>query len=263
MKYFIVILFLAAWILTGCSPIHHVQKHSVRTHNRLFQFSVIPALQRGIFDDEQFSCFELKQKGDIGLGTFNALDGEMILLNDTVFQVRSNGAVVIAPDSSRSPFAVACFFKPDTSFRLSVADQLEFYKVIEKNLSPNYIYALRVSGSFDSMVVRSVRAQEKPYTTLSAAAARQSVFGWQKVRGELITFFSPQYMTGLNVPGFHSHFISDSRDMAGHVLRFSGASMVVSVARIRSLDVQFPDGGGFQSANLFDIDPNDIHKAEK
>jgi acetolactate decarboxylase len=256
-------LLVAASILAGCTSVRTLPRQSTVTYNRLFQFSVIPALQRGVFDDSMFSGVQLKQKGDFGLGTFNALDGELILLNDTVYQAKSDGKVALPPNSFQSPFAVACFFHADTTFAVAAVDQQQLYAELEKIFSPNYIYAIKVSGSFDSMVVRSVAAQKKPYTTLATAAAAQSVFAWKRVTGELVSFFSPQYMTGLNVPGFHSHFISDDRQRAGHVLRFSGASLTVSIARIQSLDIQFPSGGDFKSVNLFDIDPNDIHKAEK
>jgi acetolactate decarboxylase len=113
------------------------------------------------------------------------------------------------------------------------------------------------------MVVRSVHSQEPPYTTLTAAVATQSVFEWSNVQGDVVSFFNPQYLSGVNVPGFHSHFISNDRKLGGHILRFKGAKLKVEIARIRAVNIVFPHDGQFRTVNLFDIDPNDIHKAEK
>jgi acetolactate decarboxylase len=231
--------------------------------NRLYQFSVIPALQRGVFDDDTFTSGALRKHGTIGLGTFNALDGELILLNDTVYQARFDGNVTIASDSSKIPFAVACFLKPDTTLYLDVTGQQDLYQQLAKNLSPNYMYAIHCSGIFDSMTVRSVKAQTQPYPMLSAATASQAVFNWANLSGEVVGLFSPQYMAGVNVPGYHAHFISTDRKHGGHILRFTSAKLKVHIARVRAVNIEFPASGAFNMVNLFDIDPNDIHKAEK
>lgn len=250
--------------LASCLPgRQHLSAHSDATANRLFQFSVIPALQRGVFDDPVYTIGALKQEGDFGLGTLNALDGEMLLLNDTAFQASADGRVQVIDDSAHTPFAVACRFQGDTSITIVVTSEQDFYSQLSRVLSPNYIYAIHCSGTFDTIAVRSVHRQSKPYATLARAAAEQAVFTLGQVTGELVSFFSPQYTTGINVPGFHSHFISANRQQGGHVLRFRKANLQVQIARMRSAEIAFPSAGAFPSANLFDIDPNDIHKAEK
>jgi acetolactate decarboxylase len=83
------------------------------------------------------------------------------------------------------------------------------------------------------------------------------------VQGDVVSFFNPQYLSGVNVPGFHSHFITSDRQHGGHILRFRGARLKVEIARIRAVNIEFPNDGQFRTVNLFDIDPNDIYKAEK
>jgi hypothetical protein len=45
------------------------------------------------------------EHGDFGLGTFDRLDGEMVVLDGVVYQVAADGSVHVANDSARTPFA--------------------------------------------------------------------------------------------------------------------------------------------------------------
>ena len=79
----IVLVILAVSTVSGCA---HVQKNDV-----VFQSSTINALLKGVYDGE-VSFGELKRNGDFGIGTFNALDGEMIGLDGTFYQIKVDGA---------------------------------------------------------------------------------------------------------------------------------------------------------------------------
>ena len=47
---------------------------------------------------EHFTIGQLKAQGDFGLGTFNLLDGEMIVLKGKVYQAKANGEVIEVTD---------------------------------------------------------------------------------------------------------------------------------------------------------------------
>ena len=58
----------------------------------LFQISTSGALVQGIYEKAVSSSLLLNY-GDFGIGTFDNLDGEMVVLDGTIYQVRSNGTV--------------------------------------------------------------------------------------------------------------------------------------------------------------------------
>src|SRR5436190_10893345 len=80
----------------------------------LFQYSTINALLTGVYDGDM-TFGELRRYGDFGLGTFNALDGEMIALDGRYYQVTADGAVQPVRDDMRTPFAVVAHFHPGAS----------------------------------------------------------------------------------------------------------------------------------------------------
>jgi acetolactate decarboxylase len=56
--------------------------------------------------------------GNFGLGTFNDLDGEMIALDGTFFQLTSDGTAHVVDPLQKTPFAVMTFFRPEVARRL-------------------------------------------------------------------------------------------------------------------------------------------------
>ena len=58
----------------------------------LFQVSTSGALVQGIYQRVVSSRFLLNY-GDFGLGTFENLDGEMVVLDGAIYQVRGDGKV--------------------------------------------------------------------------------------------------------------------------------------------------------------------------
>src|SRR6476659_2963447 len=79
--------------------------HAERAHHVLFQASTIGALLDGAFEgDLRFA--ELAEHGDLGLGTLNALDGEMIALDGRFYRADVEGRVSEVDPDERTPFAV-------------------------------------------------------------------------------------------------------------------------------------------------------------
>ena len=141
------------------------------------QVSTIDALMTGVYDGEM-TLADLKQKGDFGLGTFNTLDGEMVLLDGQFYRATAAGAVERPDMNTKTPFAAVTFFKPDR--RVSISKGLDFQKVSQQADSqiptPNIFYAIRITGTFQMVKTRSVPAQEKPYKALSEVVKTQPVF---------------------------------------------------------------------------------------
>jgi acetolactate decarboxylase len=188
----------------------------------LYQVSTIDALQQGVFDGI-LPVGELKRHGDFGIGTFDALDGEMIVLEGTVYQARADGSVRIAPDNLTTPFATVTYFGND--FTLVTGKPMNFTafaaEMTDRLPTQNMVYAVGMHGTFPSMTVRAIPAQEKPYPTLSEAAANQSVFIYTNTTGSVAGCYLPVFFEGVNVVGYHLHYISDDRQTGGHILDFT------------------------------------------
>ena len=58
----------------------------------LYQVSTIDALMQGAYEGVQ-PVSEIRKHGDFGIGTFDALDGEMIVLDGTVYQAKADGKI--------------------------------------------------------------------------------------------------------------------------------------------------------------------------
>jgi acetolactate decarboxylase len=78
----------------------------------LFQVSTLEALKEGIFDGTT-TIGALLEHGDFGLGTFDRLDGAMVVLDGVVYQAVADGSIHVANDSAKTPFADVTSFQPD------------------------------------------------------------------------------------------------------------------------------------------------------
>ena len=217
----------------------------------VFQVSTYDALSLGIFQGSM-SFSELRGHGNFGLGTFDALDGEMIALDGSFFQVLSDGAVVRAENGMTTPFAVVTNFKPNQSIAVrGPAPRSQVLAAIDQMLpSANYFYALKIQGQFISVKARSVPRQVQPYPTLADAIAQQSVFPLRDIRGTLVGFRSPAFVKGINLPGYHFHFLSDDQRSGGHVLDFEIGDAVIEIETVRQYSTFLPDNEPFQTAPL-------------
>jgi acetolactate decarboxylase len=187
--------------------------------DRVTQVSVINALMLGRYDG-LMTIRELVSHGDFGLGTLDHLDGELVVLEGRAYQVRSDGVVSEVGPGLTTPFAVVTPFAPDGEISLpAITTLVELEARLDDALpQKNSFVAIRIDGRFDSVTLRSVGRQEPPYRPLAEVAEGQSVWTRQGVRGTLVGIRCPAWVAGLNVPGYHWHFLSEDRKVGGHVL---------------------------------------------
>jgi acetolactate decarboxylase len=221
-------------------------------HETLYQVSTIDALMLGVYDGIQ-PISELKKHGDFGIGTFDALEGEMIVLDGKVYQAKADGGVYLVMDTATTPFATVTKF--DRDFSLTTGQPMNF-SVFSKDMSTrlpsqNMIYAVRVHGTFPWMKVRAIPAQQKPYPTLTDAAKNQSVYTYTYTTGTLVGVYMPAFFDGLNVPGYHLHFLSDDHQTGGHILDFVvPANTTVEYDITPKFEMLLPTSGAFTGVNL-------------
>ncbi len=207
----------------------------------VFQISTITALMQGEYDGRT-TFAQLKEHGDFGLGTVNGLDGEVIALDGTFFQIRSDGKVYPIDDSEKTPFAVVTFFKPGLVLPLKKATNFAQLQESLDSLVPstNSLLAVRIDGEFTYLKVRSVPRQQKPYAKLEDALKDETVFELRNVRGSMVGFRFPSCMDGINVAGYHFHFITRDRKAGGHVLDCGFQGLQAEVAGIPRLELVLP-----------------------
>jgi acetolactate decarboxylase len=197
----------------------HADLHAEREPHVLFQASTIGALLDGAFDGD-LSFAELAEHGDLGLGTLNGLDGEMIALDGEFFRADVDGAIrPIAPEE-RTPFAVVTRFAPTVVAQIE--EPLAHPELLARldALTPPgaTTCAVRLDGRFGLVRARSVPAQSPPYRPLAEVVADQHVFELTEVEGTMLGFRFPAYVEGIEVGGYHLHFIDRERRCGGHVL---------------------------------------------
>lgn len=221
------------------------------------------ALVEGIYE-EKIPFTEIKKHGDFGIGTFDHLDGEMIMLDGRIYQITGDGSVKEVDENVMTPFACVTFYNPLTHDEID--HEMEYNAFLEwlgtLMPSPNLFYAIRIDGLFTHIRVRSVPKQEN-YRPLVEVAADQRVFSFDNVRGSLAGFFTPSFMSSLNVPGLHLHYLSEDRCHGGHLLECVPNKARVGIQFIHNLELSLPVSLDYLTLDFQrDVD-EDLEKAEK
>ena len=222
----------------------------------VFQTSLMSALLDGVYDGE-LTIGELLQQGDFGLGTFNALDGEMVVLDSVCYHLRGSGQASVADPSLCTPFAVVTHFVPMITQVLPAnLSRAEVAGIVGELIpSENYLYAMRITGDFDWVRTRTAARQTKPYPPLRAATKGEPVIGFDNVSGIVAGFRTPLYEQGIGVPGGHVHFIDDERKRGGHVLDYAISRGKLDLCLATDLHLALPLNKAFERANL---SPDDL-----
>jgi acetolactate decarboxylase len=225
--------------------------------------STIGALMEGVYGGV-VSCSELKKYGDFGLGTFDSLDGEMLMFENHVYRADQSGTISEASDKDTIAYAAIKFFRADKQFELkqisSVGDLAK--RVSDEMGVANSMLAVKITGSFERVKLRAVPKQMQPYPHLEEVAKHQSEFELKGVEGTLIGFRFPVYTGELSVPGFHFHLLTEDKKHGGHVLEVNMQSGHAECDISRELHAILPDSEAFDAAALDMDHASSIHKAE-
>ena len=216
--------------------------HREREAHVLFQASTIGALLEGSFDGD-LTFAELADHGDLGLGTLNGLDGEMIALDGEFFRADVDGGIHRVGPGERTPFAVVTRFEPTVDERLSAAGRSheELLACLDELVPADASScAIRLDGRFDLVRARSVPRQSPPYRPLTEVVADQHVFELVDVEGTMLGFRFPSYAEGIEIGGYHLHFISADRSRGGHVLGSLTGELRVRIDPSDDLHVELP-----------------------
>lgn len=253
-------------VTTGDSLDHVVQDALAKAlgveHHTVFQVSTSTALVEGIYQG-CVTVGTIKTHGDFGLGTFDALNGEGLMLDGVVYQALGDGSVVQPPDSATAPFWVSAEFEAD---RTAVIETIGSWEdlcahIDQQRTSANIFTAIRIDGVFDQIHYR-VACKSAPGTDLVTATSHQAEFTLNNIEGTLLGFWSPDYMRTLNVPGYHLHLLSEDRKHGGHVLGVQAQNLKIQVMDANNLVMALPESPAFLKADLSKDPAAALHQAE-
>jgi acetolactate decarboxylase len=243
--------------------LRHRDLHPEHESHVLFQASTIGALLEGAFDGD-VTFDELAGHGDLGLGTLNGLDGEMIAIDGRFYRADLDGLIEEIPPSERTPFAAMAWFEP--SLEREIDGPLDYAAFLAEldavAADPEASCALRVDGEFEHVRARSVPRQYPPYRPLADVVADQHVFEFRDVEGSLVGFRFPDYARGLEAEGYHLHFIDAEREHGGHVLECRPRAATAHLDLSGELHVELPPGVDFDSAELDDATAGALARVE-
>ncbi|WP_375503770.1 acetolactate decarboxylase [uncultured Nostoc sp.] len=231
----------------------------------LFQTSTFSALSIGLYEGNT-NFKQLKKFGDFGLGTVNYLDGEMIGLNGKFYQIKADGVASVIPDSMTSPFATVTFFKSQILINLEgQINYQQLQQLLDQRLpTKNYPYAIRIQGNFPYLKFRSIPKQTPPYRPLTEVVKEQSIFfELRNVNGTLVGFRTPKYMQGVNVNGYHFHFITENRKTGGHILDGQFQNAKIELDTLSNVQINLPKTAEFDLADLGDGKPAEVNRVKR
>jgi acetolactate decarboxylase len=230
----------------------------------IYQVSTLSALLEGVYNGS-VSYGEVREHGDFGVGCGDGLEGEMVLLDGSVYIIPYNGSAYQPSDDMTTPLSVVTFFAPDDQFAIGGPTNLtQLNEAIAGRFpSTNLFYAIRVDGTFSYMKTRSIPRQTPPYPRLAEVVEQQSVFEWNGVNGTMVGIWCPEWAGAINVAGFHFHFLDENRTSGGHVLDLILDEGMVGIDTSHEYMLVLPSDPGYYTADISTPLPHEVQMVEQ
>ncbi len=237
----------------SCATFIRVKKRQPMHHTipTLFQTGTLPSFLQCLYEGDT-ELQVLLSHGDFGIGTYNCLDGELILLDGQFYQTNENGRVTKPSLQMKTPFSNVLFFQKIKELPLQ---QISSVQNLEKELSlhlktKNYIHAFRIDGKFQEVKIRSVLKQKAPFRPFQSQPHAVSETSLQEARGTILGLRFPSYLRSLNVEGYHFHFIDEKKEYGGHLCAAKIVKAAAHICPIENFQLHLPDTKEFQKMNL-------------
>jgi len=244
-------LTLAIVTLLLLASAHHAAAAPAAVPHVLVQSSTIEALAAGNFEGV-LPLATLKGYGDFGLGSVGDLDGEITMLDGVCYHTDADGKVTIAENTLKMAFAEATFLQPATAVAIPAPlDHAAVLAWLDRTLpSPNYFYAIRIEGEFTDLVLWSGRKLQQTHADIASVLSGEKTTNVPRQRGTIIGFYAPSYAKGINLPGYHFHFLSEDKQLGGHLRDFHVANAAACLEMIPTLSLWLPTTERFGQSDL-------------
>lgn len=238
------------------------------SNNKMFQVSTLQALALG-YSRAVVNVSELMRHGNIGLGTFEDVNGEMIVLDGHCYRADENGEVSEADGRTGVPFSSVTIFSEDMFCEIDSAGSIDKLKElldlrIEEKFGLNSMHIVRIDGSFARVCARSESGYRAHHVTLKEALSEtQRDFYFNDISGTLVCVYYPDYMGGINASGWHLHFISEDRKAGGHVFDLSMEKGTAYFDKITNIEIILPSEPAFDTYALKGASKDEIRSIEQ
>ncbi|WP_035766260.1 acetolactate decarboxylase [Butyrivibrio sp. NC2002] len=235
--------------------------------NTMYQVSTLQALILG-YSRTVINVDELIQHGDTGLGTFEDVNGEMIVMDGHCYRADQFGNITEVDPSTGIPFAAVARLYGNQQFQLNdmpnvASIQTELTRKIEEVFGLNSMHIVRIDGEFGKIDARSEGPYRSHHIRLKEILFNtQQSFLFENIRGSLVGVYFPDYMDGINMPGWHLHFLSEDRTKGGHVFDASIIKGAARVDKITSIHINLPKEASFDTYSLKEDLESEIKSVE-
>ena len=235
---------------------------------KMFQVSTLQALALG-YSRAVIDVDELMRHGDIGLGTFEDVNGEMIVVDGHCYRADETGAVHEADGKTGIPFSSVTFFNEVRRCETDNVGNIEKLKEwldlrIEEDFGLNSMHVVRIDGRFKRVCARSESGYRAHHVTLKEALSKtQKDFYFDDIEGTLVCVYYPDYMDGINASGWHLHFISGNRKKGGHVFDLSIERGTAFFDKIANIEIMLPHEPAFDTYALKGASRDEIKDVEQ
>ena len=201
---------------------------------KMYQVSTLQALMLG-YSRSVITVSELLEHGNIGLGTFEDVDGEMICLDGICYRATNIDSLKVALNN-----------------------------LIEEDFGLNSMHMVRIGGEFSLVDARSESPYRSMHVTLKTVLEQtQKAFCFEHIKGTLVCVYFPDYMDGINAAGWHLHFVSEDRKQGGHVFEISMKQGTGILDKISSIEIKLPEEPVFDTYSLKNASNNEIKQVEQ
>lgn len=235
---------------------------------KMYQISTLNALLLG-YTRKVVAVRDLLANGDTGLGTFENVDGEMIVVDGHCYRASDNGTVTETPPDCGVPFASVSFLKGSKKFETGTVESINALKnlmdlKIEEGFGLNSMHMVRIDGFFEKVDARSENGLKSQHVELKDILdLNQKSFTFSNIPGTLVCLYYPDYMAGINAAGWHFHFISDDRSKGGHVFNIIIKNGTAILDKISKIEMQLPWEASFDTYTLTKVSQKDVKKVEQ
>lgn len=236
--------------------------------NKIYQVATLQSLILGYFK-KVIDVEELLKHGNIGLGTFENVNGEMIVVDGHCYQAQSDGKAVEVEKTTGVPFAAVEMLNGDRAFDIDNINNIDELKTllnnkIEEEFGLNSMHIARIDGFYPSVSARSESQFASQHIELKKVlSGTQKDFAFDNINGTIVALYYPDYMDGINAPGWHFHFISADKTCGGHVFELSLTNAKVTIDKISTIEIKLPSEPSFDTYSLKQASGNDIKTVEQ
>ena len=244
------VFLISALLIMSCQSIQTSSDDA--KSDKFYHYSIWYAFVNRVFEGK-LTVAELKTQGDIGLGSYTQLDGELIMLDGVPYNAKADGTVVIAPDDEKIVYVNATFFDKDFGFSLNQDINYEGLRVKINQAMPskNMFYGFKIRGDFQYIKLGGLHKQEPPYKDgLDVLLPKRPIFERNNVKGTMVGFFCPEFIGNINVAAYHLHFISDDKQTGGHVLEFDASALDVQMDEMTEYTFVLPDTEAYRKVGF-------------